>query len=45
MENQIQANEPKKKKINDFIVTFIGIAVFVLALVFLKYAMGAFHLI
>jgi len=45
MENNIQAQEPKKKKINDFVKLFVGISAFILALMLLKYAMGAFHLI
>ena len=45
MDNQIQANEPKKKKINDFLKLFIGISALILALMLLKYAIAALHLI
>ncbi len=44
MENQKQANEPKKK-MNDFVVLALGVVIFMGALLLLKYAMGAFHLI
>lgn len=39
------ANEPKKKKMNDFVVLALGLVAFIAALLLLKYAMGAFHLI
>ncbi|HZL10685.1 MAG TPA: hypothetical protein VFC65_11865 [Prolixibacteraceae bacterium] len=45
MENNIQAKEPNKKKINDFIITFAGIAALIVALMLVKYALHAFHLI
>ncbi len=45
MENQNLANEPKKKKMNDFVVLALGLVAFIAALLLLKYAMGAFHLI
>ncbi|MBW8324580.1 MAG: hypothetical protein K0M50_07445 [Prolixibacteraceae bacterium] len=45
MENQNMANEPKKKKMNDFVVLALGLVAFIAALLLLKYAMGAFHLI
>ena len=45
MENNIQANEPKKKKMNDFVVLGLAAVAFVAALLLLKYAMGALHVI
>jgi flagellar basal body-associated protein FliL len=47
MENKIQANEnePKKKKMNDFVVLALAAVAFVAALMLLKYVMGAFHVI
>jgi len=44
MENQEQANVPKKKKINDFVLLFMGIVGLIAALMLLKYLMSAFHL-
>lgn len=44
MENQDIAKAPKKKKMNDFVLTFLGIAGLISALVLLKYLMGALHL-
>lgn len=45
MENNIQAEEPKKKKMNDFVVLALAAVAFIAALMLLKYAMGALHLI
>ena len=45
MDNTEQVNGPKKKKINDFILTFLWIGGLIAALVLLKYFMSAFHLI
>jgi len=45
MENKEQANVPKKKKMNDFVLTFLGIAALIAALVLLKYLMGAMHVV
>ncbi len=45
MENKNQVSEPKKKKINDFVKLALGLIIFVAALLLLKYAMVAFHLI
>lgn len=45
MENNIGAKEPKKKKMNDFVLTFVGIAAFIVALILIKYALHALHLI
>lgn len=44
MENKIQANEPKKKRMNDFVLTFLAIGGLIVALVLLKYAMSALRL-
>lgn len=44
MENHIQANEPKKKKMNDFVVTFLAIGGLIVVLMLLKYAISALHL-
>ncbi len=43
MENNTQ--EAKPKKINDFVKTIVGIIVFIGALVLVKFALQAFHLI
>ena len=43
MENKIQANEPGRKKVNDFVKLFLGITALIVALMMLKYAMGYFH--
>ncbi len=45
MENLDHTKEPKKKKMNDFVLTFLGIAALITALVLLKYLMNAFHMI
>jgi hypothetical protein len=45
METQEQANPPKKKKMNDFVMTFVGIAALITALLLLKYLIHAMHLI
>lgn len=45
METKEQANEPKKKKMNDFVLTFVGIAALITALLLLKYLIHALHLI
>jgi hypothetical protein len=45
MENNMEANLPKRKKMNDFIKLFVGIAVLILALLLVKYALHAFHLV
>lgn len=45
METKEQANEPKKKKMNDFVMTFVGIAALITALALLKYLIHALHLI
>lgn len=45
MENTEQVNGPKKKKTNDFVLTFVGIGALIVALVLLKYLMNAFHVI
>lgn len=44
MENKIQANEPNKKTTKDFIMLFVVIGGLIAALILLKYAMNAFHL-
>lgn len=44
MENKIQTNEPNKKTAKDFILLFIVIGGLIAALVLLKYAMNAFHI-
>lgn len=45
METKEQANVPKKKKLNDFVLTFIGIAGLIAALFLLKYLIHAMQLI
>lgn len=45
MENQNIAKDPKKKKMNDFVLTFLGIGALIAALVLLKYLLGALHLV
>lgn len=44
MENQIHAEEPKRKTSKDFIILFLAIGGLVAVLLLLKYAIGAFHL-
>lgn len=45
MENIEKANEPKKKKMNDFVITLLGITALIVALVLLKYLMSVMHVI
>lgn len=45
MEIQNSAEEPKKKKVNDFVKLFLGILLLTFALMALKYAMGVFGVI
>ncbi len=45
MENKIQANQPGKKKLNDFVKLGLGITALIGALVLLKYGMGLLHVI
>jgi hypothetical protein len=45
METKEQANVPKKKKMNDFVLTFLGIAALIAALFLLKYIIHAMQLI
>lgn len=45
METKEQANVPKKKKMNDFVMTFVGIAALIAALFLLKYIIHAMQLI
>jgi hypothetical protein len=45
METQNIAKDPKKKKLNDFTLLFLGIAGVIAALVLLKYLMGALHIL
>jgi len=45
METKEQANVPKKKKMNDFVMTFVGIAALITALFLLKYIIHAMQLI
>lgn len=45
MENKIQANQPGKKKMNDFVKLFLGMSALIAALMLLKYAMGLMHVI
>lgn len=45
METQNTLNEPKKKKINDFVLTFIGIGALIAVLMLLKYIMSTLQVI
>lgn len=45
METKEQAKEPKKKKMNDFVLTFLGIAALIAALFLVKYLIHAMQLI
>lgn len=44
MENNIQTNVPKKKKMNDFLKLFLAIGGLITALLLLKLAMQSMHL-
>ena len=44
MEDQNITKKPKKKILNDVVITFLGIGALITVLVLLKYILGAFHL-
>ncbi len=41
----MEANLPKKKKMNDFIKLLVGVTVLIVALMLVKYALHAFQLV
>lgn len=45
MENNQTTEEPKKKTAKDFVLLFLAIGGLILGLIFLKYIMGALHIL